>query len=158
MIKKQIANIEKIRSTTFNSFKFTEFIKISSIATISNQTDGVNSIGIYKNSSIAGKVFIVSEPATSDNIYFITPNNNDITVDFLYNYMLDKQDKLIELSKINNTVSLSKKHIESFEVPKILPSLQNTINKTMSNIISLLKSYFYMPTSLTIFNSLSTTP
>jgi hypothetical protein len=68
---------------------------------------------------------------------------------------LDKQDSLIELAKINNTVSLSKKYIESFEVPKISFSLQDTINKTMANIGSLVKSYVYMPTNLTIFNSIS---
>jgi len=157
LIEKQISNIENIRSSTFNSFKFTDFVKISSIATISNQTDGVDSIGIYKNSSMAGKVFKVSEPVKSDNIYFITPNNNDITADFLYNYMLNKQDSLIELAKINNTVSLSKKHIESFEVPKPLHSLQNIINKTMANIGSLVKSYLYIPSSLSIFNSFSAT-
>jgi hypothetical protein len=154
--QKQISNIEKIRSDTFNSFKFTNFVKLSSIATISNQTDGVDSIGIYKNSSMAGHVFKVNEPLKSDNIYFISPNSNDVTAEFLYNYLVDKQDQLIELAKINNTVSLSRKNIESFEVPKILSGLQNQINKIMLNFISLSESCSKNQKNVNILNILST--
>jgi len=84
LIQKQKSNIEKIKSDIFNSFIFSEeFVKLGSIATISNQTDGVDSVGIYKNSSIAGTVFKANEPLKSDNIYFISPTDNDITAEFL---------------------------------------------------------------------------
>jgi hypothetical protein len=151
LIQKQISNIEKIRSDTFNSFILNEdFIKLSSIATISNQTDGVDSIGINKNSSQAGKVFKVNEPIKSDNIYFISPINNSISFDFLYNYMLNKQDHLVSLSKINNSVNLSRKNIESFEVPNITNELQNKINETMGGFETLLETFLFKLTEINI--------
>ncbi len=158
MVQKQNINIKNIKSSLFNSFefKFKNFDKLSSVATISNQTDGVDSIGIYKNSTLAGQVFKVNEPLKSDNIYFIVPKYNDITNEFLYNYLLEKQDQLVELAKINNTVSLSKKHIESFEIPKISLDEQNQINKSMDQIITLINSFYNIPSNINIFNLLST--
>ncbi len=160
LVEKQIANIEKIRSYTINSFiLISDFVKLSSIATISNQTDGVDSIGIYKNSSQAGKVFKVTEPLKSDNIYFISLNDSSSTTpDFLYNYMVDKQDQLINLAKINNTISLSRKNIESFEIPNIPIQTQNKINESMEHftyLTSLTESYLNGLANLNIFNTLT---
>lgn len=152
LMRKQILNIEKIRSDTFNSFGFTNFVKLSEITLINNQTDGEDCIGIYKNSSMAGKVFKVTEPIKSDNIYFITPKDNQISISFLYNYLLNKQDQLVELAKINNTVSLSKKNIESFEVPKISHELQIKINETIEQFTPLLKLHSNFSIEKNIFN------
>lgn len=159
LIKKQMLNIGKIKSNTLNSLVSpTDKVKLSSVATISNQTDGVDSVGIYKNSSQAGKVFKVSEPLKSDNIYFISPIDNDTSVDFLYNYLLDKQDQLISLAKINNTVSLSRKSIESFEVPGIVSAEQNKINEIMEQFKSLEGSLTASLANTKIFNILSSSP
>jgi len=71
--------------------------------------------------------------------------------------MINRQSQLTELAKINNTVSLPKKNIESFEIPKLLYVIQNKINETMSSFGSLIDSYLKLSTSENIFNILSPT-
>jgi len=115
--------------------------KLGSVITIGNTSDSEKTISINKNSSMAGNVFITNEPTKSDNIYFLTPLDNSYIFDFLYIYLKFKQDKIIELAKMNNSISLSRKYLESFEIPIIPIDEQKIIYEKIQKYIKLYDSF-----------------
>ena len=128
----QEQNILKICKLKISNLNF-PCVKLNTIATISNVSDG-KSIGVYKNSSQAGRVFITNEPTKSDNIYFITPSDDNFTHDFLYIYLKLKEEKLIDMAKLNNIINLSKKYLESFEIPVVPIQNQELICQEIKKI------------------------
>jgi hypothetical protein len=78
----QINTLNKIKTDMF--YEKTNFIKLSEIATITNECDDKNIIMIYKNSNLAGTVNRSVDPIKSDNIYFIKSINDQYSNTFIY--------------------------------------------------------------------------
>jgi hypothetical protein len=126
LLLKQNENIDqliKIKMKALNS----QTVKLGTIVSISNITDGEKTISINKNSSMAGHVFITSEPTKSDNIYFLTIRDNNYTTEFLHIYLKSIQNRIIELSQLNNSVSLPRKNLEMIDIPVISIDKQKEI-------------------------------
>lgn len=135
----QINTLNKIKNDMF--YEKTNFIKLSEIATITNECDDKNIIMIYKNSNLAGTVNRSTDPMKSDNIYFIKSINDQYSDTFIYNYLLVKENELINLANMNSSINLPKKYLESFQIPVIDISIQNKINQNLELIQDNINKY-----------------
>ena len=135
----QINTLNKIKNDMF--YEKTNFIKLSEIATITNECDDKNIIMIYKNSNLAGTVNRSIDPMKSDNIYFINSINDQYSNTFIYNYLLVKENELINLANMNSSINLPKKYLESFQIPIIDISIQNKINQSIELIQDNINKY-----------------
>ena len=135
----QINTLNKIKNDMF--YEKTNFIKLSEIATITNESDDKNIIMIYKNSNLAGTVNRSIDPMKSDNIYFINSINDQYSNTFIYNYLLVKENELINLANMNSSINLPKKYLESFQIPIIDISIQNKINQSIELIQDNINKY-----------------
>ena len=135
----QINTLNKIKNDMF--YEKTNFIKLSEIATITNECDDKNIIMVYKNSNLAGTVSRSVDPMKSDNIYFINNINDQYSNIFIYNYLLVKENELINLANMNSSINLPKKYLESFQIPVIDISIQNKINQNIELIQDNINKY-----------------
>ena len=135
----QINTLNKIKNDMF--YEKTNFIKLSEIATITNECDDKNIIMIYKNSNLAGTVNTSIDPMKSNNIYFINSINDKYSNTFIYNYLLVKENELINLANMNSSINLPKKYLESFQIPIIDISIQNKINQSIELIQDNINKY-----------------
>jgi hypothetical protein len=82
---------------------------------------------IHKNSNIAGTVLLTTNDYdNSTNNYYILPNKQFINKDTLFILLKFFENKFKDLSKINNTINLSRNKLDNFDIP-ILSNYQQTL-------------------------------
>ena len=131
---KQRENGNYFKQMIFNKFINKQTVKLSTIANILNISDKENTIIIYKNSHLAGKVELTKSEMSSNNIYFIEINDSNYDNKFIYEYLKQNENKLIQLANLNTSINLSKKYLETFEIPVFDLETQHKIIKYINSI------------------------
>lgn len=128
LINKQINNMEILKKNYIeNIINNCSFIKLNDITNISHESNNKNNIMILKNSNLAGTVNLtINDNDKSGNIYYLDNTYNN---KYLYHILKYYEPKLMELSNINNTILLSKKKLEDFDIPDLNDKQKEEINK-----------------------------
>lgn len=141
LLTDQINNLEIIKNTIItNTIIGIETIKLEDICNISHETNKINTICINRNTINAGYINLTNtQKETSTNMYYLNINNTDFIQDYIYFILLYFQNDIIKLANGNKTVGLSKKSLDTFEIPNLsLDNQKNLINKinNINNSIS----------------------
>jgi hypothetical protein len=139
----QSESLEHIKNNIIIDYinNINNFVKLSDIATITNHCEQSDVVIIYKNSNLAGTVSRSLEQCKSDNIYFINSSSLNFSNDFIYYYLKFKEDELINLSKMNNSVNLARKYLESFNIPILDITTQKLIIEKIEHINNIKYQY-----------------
>jgi restriction endonuclease S subunit len=96
------------------------FIELSSICELYEDTIDCNLIGIIKNGLSAGTVYKINDSTMiSNNSYYILIKNNQYLFNFIYYWLLYNEEKLKDLSNLTNQSNLNKFNLLSFKIPII---------------------------------------
>ena len=77
-------------------------------------------VGVIRNGLSAGSVYLVNKnDKLSNNSYYLSINNNDYMVDFVYYWLQYMETKMKELSNLTPQPNLNKSNLLSFNIPQI---------------------------------------
>jgi hypothetical protein len=88
------------------------------MCTISHESSSINTIVINRNSNTAGTVNLTDkEKESSTNNYYLVPNTKKINNICLFYILKYYEVKLIENSKLTETINLPRNKLESLDIP-----------------------------------------
>jgi hypothetical protein len=143
---KQINTLEDIKIEYIqNKISYLPTKKISEICTIKHSSSNIDTIVINKNSNLAGTVNLTTTEEQSLNKYYLTINNLDNFLNkYIYLYLKVIESNLIEQSKLNNTIQLSKNRLENIDIPIMTLDQQQNCIQFCEHIDNKINSYLNM--------------
>jgi restriction endonuclease S subunit len=120
IIKNNILTIEtykKLKDNIISLYIYNDFIELIDIVNLSKSYHE-ESVVIVKNGNSAGDVYF-NKDNISPNCYYLTLNNNNFLIKYIYHYMVYKNDKLKELSNLTQQPNLSENNLLSLKIPNI---------------------------------------
>ena len=138
----QIENLNNIIKNNLYNIDKENVINLIEICKISHNKTSNNDIIIHKNSLLAGKVEKSDTiPNKSDNLYYIDIFNQEFLPMFIYYFLKYNENEFMKFAKINNSINLSKKYIETFKIPKIIKSKQEQFINICDQINNMINFY-----------------
>jgi hypothetical protein len=116
----KISMIKQMIDCIMKTIPTNNFIELSSICELYEDTIDCNLIGIIKNGLSAGTVYKINNSTMiSNNSYYILIKNNQYLFNFIYYWLLYNEEKLKDLSNLTNQSNLNKFNLLSFKIPII---------------------------------------
>jgi hypothetical protein len=116
----KISMIKQMIDCIMKTIPTNNFIELSSICELYEDTIDCNLIGIIKNGLSAGTVYKINDSTMiSNNSYYILIKNNQYLFNFIYYWLLYNEEKLKDLSNLTNQSNLNKFNLLSFKIPII---------------------------------------
>lgn len=129
--KKQIDDYNNLKTSIMDAHEFNDYIELKDICNIhtsSEITKNTNIISILRNGLNAGTIKLDDSMNLSNNMYYIYNNNNNFTLEYIYNYLWYKYKELNSLANLTTQTNLTKSSLSTFKIANITLEQQKIIN------------------------------
>ena len=130
----RINYFQKLKRTMIDMIISDSYTEISKICDLREDIDNDfkknnKIIGVYKNGLNAGQVYFCNNKDISSNSHYLSLNNENFLIEYVY-YILDHYElKLKELSNLTTQTNLAKSSLLTFKIPILTLDKQKEIVK-----------------------------